>query len=96
MIERKDESAAEDSQPSESSEDLATSSISKLLTGTMPWWGISLRGACMGAADVVPGVSGGTMALILGVYTRFIDALKNLNLSLLKNAPGLFIKRQRP
>ena len=32
----------------------------------------------MGAADVVPGVSGGTMALILGVYARLLTAIGNL------------------
>src|SRR5699024_464907 len=31
------------------------------------------RGFCMGAADVVPGVSGGTVALVLGFYDRLID-----------------------
>ncbi|MFW6054002.1 MAG: DUF368 domain-containing protein [Persicimonas sp.] len=39
-----------------------------------------LKGMCMGLADIVPGVSGGTMALILGIYTQFIDALKSLHL----------------
>ena len=34
----------------------------------------------MGAADVVPGVSGGTMAFILGIYTRFIDAIRSFDL----------------
>jgi len=38
------------------------------------------KGFCMGAADVVPGVSGGTMAFILGIYTRFIDAIKSFDL----------------
>lgn len=33
-----------------------------------------LRGMAMGAAEVVPGVSGGTVALVLGVYTRLIDS----------------------
>jgi putative membrane protein len=33
------------------------------------------RGSVMGAADVIPGVSGGTMALILGVYDRLLLAL---------------------
>ncbi len=33
------------------------------------------KGVCMGAADIVPGVSGGTMALITGIYTRLIDAI---------------------
>jgi putative membrane protein len=36
------------------------------------------RGALIGAADVVPGVSGGTMALVLGIYDRLLTALGNL------------------
>ncbi|MCP5200744.1 MAG: DUF368 domain-containing protein [Gammaproteobacteria bacterium] len=46
--------------------------------------GIALRGFLMGAADVVPGVSGGTMAFILGIYTRFIDAIKSFDLAWLR------------
>lgn len=38
----------------------------------------------MGAADVVPGVSGGTMALILGLYPRLIDAVGNLGVGMLR------------
>ena len=38
-----------------------------------------LKGVAMGLADVVPGVSGGTLALILGIYVRFIDAIRSLN-----------------
>lgn len=34
------------------------------------------QGALMGAADVVPGVSGGTMALIVGIYERLIDSIR--------------------
>ncbi|OIP31955.1 MAG: hypothetical protein AUK47_21495 [Deltaproteobacteria bacterium CG2_30_63_29] len=45
---------------------------------------LMLKGACMGFADVVPGVSGGTMALILGIYTRLIDAIKSIDFRLLK------------
>ncbi len=36
-------------------------------------------GATMGAADVVPGVSGGTMAFIMGVYQELLDAIKSVN-----------------
>jgi len=43
-----------------------------------------LKGFFMGAADVVPGVSGGTMALILGIYTRLIDAIKSFDSRWLK------------
>ncbi|SEA11906.1 putative membrane protein [Haloplanus vescus] len=36
------------------------------------------KGACMGAADAVPGVSGGTIALIVGIYERLIGALTDV------------------
>lgn len=38
--------------------------------------GLTLRGICMGASDIVPGVSGGTMALILGIYEELIDSIR--------------------
>ena len=40
--------------------------------------GITLRGICMGASDIVPGVSGGTMAFILGIYEELINSIKTL------------------
>lgn len=40
--------------------------------------GLFLRGVCMGAADVVPGVSGGTMAFILGIYEELVDSIRNV------------------
>lgn len=45
------------------------------------WLKIYLSGALMGAADVVPGVSGGTIAFIVGIYDRLISALSGVNLS---------------
>lgn len=36
-------------------------------------------GFCMGCADIVPGVSGGTMAFILGFYEKLIDSVKNFD-----------------
>ena len=42
---------------------------------------ISLKGMAMGAADVVPGVSGGTIAFISGIYEELIESLNNINLS---------------
>lgn len=45
---------------------------------------ITLKGLAMGAADVVPGVSGGTIAFISGIYQELIDSINNINLSLLK------------
>ncbi len=35
-----------------------------------------VRGFAMGAADIVPGVSGGTIALVLGIYERFIASIR--------------------
>ena len=45
---------------------------------------ITLKGLAMGAADVVPGVSGGTIAFISGIYQELIDSINNVNLSVLK------------
>ncbi len=41
--------------------------------------GAYLRGLCMGAADVVPGVSGGTIAFITGIYERLLQAIQSFN-----------------
>lgn len=38
-----------------------------------------LRGLCMGAADIVPGVSGGTIALILGHYQRLVTGISHID-----------------
>ena len=46
--------------------------------------GIYIRGVAMGAADVVPGVSGGTIAFITGIYEELIDSIKSFNLSAIK------------
>ena len=43
-----------------------------------------LKGIAMGASDVVPGVSGGTIAFISGIYERLIFAIKNINMTALK------------
>ncbi len=37
------------------------------------------KGFCIGSADVVPGVSGGTMAFILGIYPQLINAIKSFD-----------------
>ena len=48
------------------------------------WILVFLKGMAMGAADVVPGVSGGTIAFITGIYERLINAIKSINLANLK------------
>lgn len=45
---------------------------------------ITLRGLAMGAADVIPGVSGGTIAFITGIYEELINSIKSINPASLK------------
>ena len=51
-----------------------------------------LKGMGMGAADVVPGVSGGTIAFIVGIYEELINSIKSINLSSLKLLMNFKIK----
>lgn len=44
----------------------------------------ALKGIAMGAANVIPGVSGGTIALITGIFERLIDAIKSFNIKAIK------------
>ena len=39
-----------------------------------------LKGMAMGVSDLIPGISGGTVALLLGIYNDFINSLKSFNL----------------
>lgn len=45
---------------------------------------ITFKGIAMGAADVVPGVSGGTIAFIVGIYEELIESIKSINPANLK------------
>ena len=45
---------------------------------------VAVKGACMGAADVIPGVSGGTIAFIMGIYDEFVGSLASINGEALK------------
>ncbi len=45
---------------------------------------ITLIGFCMGAADLVPGVSGGTVAFVCGIYDRLINGIKQFDAKLLR------------
>ena len=51
-----------------------------------------LKGMAMGIANVIPGVSGGTIALITNIYERLIDSLKSFNLKALKMLISLKFK----
>lgn len=45
---------------------------------------VSLKGMAMGAADVIPGVSGGTIAFISGIYEELLESIDKVNLSAIK------------
>ena len=45
---------------------------------------IFLKGMGMGGADVVPGVSGGTIALIAGIYERLLNAIRAVDMEAVK------------
>jgi putative membrane protein len=53
---------------------------------------IGLKGMAMGAADVVPGVSGGTIAFISGIYEELLASISNVNFKLLKTLKSDGIK----
>lgn len=46
--------------------------------------GIFFRGMAMGAADLVPGVSGGTVALITGIYDRLLSSIASVDVGLIR------------
>ena len=46
--------------------------------------GVFARGVAMGAADIVPGVSGGTIAFITGIYPRLLHSLRSFDLFALR------------
>ena len=53
--------------------------------------GIFLRGLLMGAADIVPGVSGGTVAFITGIYYKLLDSIRAVDLAFLAKLSRLDI-----
>ena len=53
---------------------------------------LAIKGICMGSADVIPGVSGGTIALITGIYEDLIAALRSLDIKMVQKVFRLDIK----
>ncbi len=45
---------------------------------------VGVKGACMGAADVIPGVSGGTIAFIMGIYDEFVGSIARIDATAIK------------
>jgi len=48
--------------------------------------GLFFKGLCMGSADIIPGISGGTVALILGIYEELIHSIKTVDLRVIPYA----------
>ena len=49
---------------------------------------VGIKGACMGAADVIPGVSGGTIAFIMGIYDEFVGSIARIDATAVKMLLG--------
>ena len=64
-------------------------------TGLRAWVAVYLKGVCMGAADTVPGVSGGTIAVIVGVYERLITAITSLDPRAVRHLREVHTRRGR-
>ena len=46
--------------------------------------GLALKGIGMGASDIIPGVSGGTIAFITGIYEELVNSIKSVDATALK------------
>ncbi len=55
--------------------------------------GTIFQGIVIGIANIIPGVSGGTMALVLGIYKRTISAVRNVDLMFIRNGINLLLGR---
>lgn len=45
---------------------------------------VTVKGICMGAADVIPGVSGGTIAFMTGIYDNLVGSISSINMEAVK------------
>jgi putative membrane protein len=54
---------------------------------------IFIKGMCMGVADIIPGVSGGTIAIITGVYEELLKTINGLDFKILKELKEGNIKK---
>ena len=56
---------------------------------------IFFKGMLMGIADLVPGISGGTIALITGIYEDLIEAVSNINLNMFDGSLAIHFKKKK-
>ena len=66
--------------------------IMKTKRSTLDYLILALKGFCMGTADVVPGVSGGTIAFITGIYEELLNAVRSFDLRFLRLITSLKIR----
>lgn len=70
---------------------MTSTTTSPAAGGSPPAWRVVLAGLLMGLANLVPGVSGGTMILAMGLYDRFIGALADVSRLRLSRDAVLFL-----
>ena len=63
-----------------------------MIRTTKEYISLSLKGMAMGAADIIPGVSGGTIAFISGIYEELIETINNVNFEAIKKLKNNGIK----
>ena len=66
------------SEPTSTSSNQTLDSVAPTHDSAKQLFAVYVKGMAMGAADIVPGVSGGTIALIAGIYQRLINALGSI------------------
>jgi putative membrane protein len=79
----------------DTSTDETATTDTRITLGARELVSVYLKGAAMGAADTVPGVSGGTLALIVGVYERLVRAVTALDPRVLAHLPRLHRREGR-
>lgn len=78
--------------------DPETTKGSRLLgqgSGLRAWVVVYLKGVAMGIADSIPGISGGTIALVTGIYERLIRAITSLDPGVVRVVPRLHRRESR-
>lgn len=66
------------------SESYSSDSPEKRITSSKDWFRLICCGLCMGTADIIPGISGGTIAFIMGFYEELLNSIKSFNLVALR------------
>ena len=61
-----------------------------MIRTTKEYLSLSLKGMAMGAADIIPGVSGGTIAFISGIYEELIETINNVNFEAIKKLKNCY------